>query len=130
VFGFFAGAIENRTNVRREMRGRLQEQGRLADPRLAAEQHQRPRHDAAAQDAVELADPRGDALSDNGVDVLVQLRTAAAERTRCTARLHRLARLLFNERIPRAAVVALPHPLGRLGTAGLTDVNGLGRLHE
>ena len=34
----------------------LQQQRRLADPRLAADEHRRARHDAAAEDAVELAD--------------------------------------------------------------------------
>ena len=48
--------------MRGEVRGRLQQQRGLADAGLAAEQHERPRHDAAAEDAVELADARTDPL--------------------------------------------------------------------
>ena len=44
----------------RARRGRrLQQQGRLADARIAADQHRRGRHEAAAQHAVELGDAGG-----------------------------------------------------------------------
>ena len=53
-------------SVRRPAACRLPErhvrQRRLADPRRAAEQHERARHQAAAQDPVELADPGEQAL--------------------------------------------------------------------
>ena len=43
------------------MRGGLQQQRGLADARLAAEQHERARHDAAAEHAIEFTDARADA---------------------------------------------------------------------
>jgi hypothetical protein len=39
------------------VRGRLEQQRGLADAGLAADQHERPGHDAAAEHAVELTDP-------------------------------------------------------------------------
>ena len=95
----------------REVRRRLQQQRGLADARLAADQHERARHDAAAQHAIELADAGRQPLGDDGVDVGVQLRAR-----RSTARLYRSARLLsaadrqprdralLDQRIPRAAL--------------------------
>ena len=52
-------------------------------PGLAAEQHERSRHDAAAEHAIELADARRHPLGDDGVDVLdTACDVAAAERRR------------------------------------------------
>ena len=53
---FLAGAVEHRPDRVREMRRGLQQQRRLADARLAADQHERSGNDAAAQHAIELVD--------------------------------------------------------------------------
>ena len=93
------------------MRRRLQEQGRLSDSRLAAEQHQRTRHHAAAQDPIELGDTGRDPLGNNGIDVRVQLRPrgcreAVSRRPRRSRRCA-LGQLAFlDERVPGAALGA------------------------
>ena len=56
VLGLLAGAVEHRADRARHVRRGLQQQRRLADARLAAEQHQRAGHDAAAEHAIELVD--------------------------------------------------------------------------
>ena len=48
---------------------RLQQQRGLADAGLAADQHQRARHDAAAEHEVELGDAAGEALDGRGDDL-------------------------------------------------------------
>ena len=74
VFGLLAGAVEHGPDRLGEVRRRLQQQRRLADARLAADQHEGAGHDAAAEHAVELADAGRDPLRDDGVDVGVELR--------------------------------------------------------
>ena len=59
----------------REMRRRLEQQRRFADARLAADEHQRSRHDAAAEHAIELADSCRQPLRHNRIDVGVELGT-------------------------------------------------------
>ena len=49
-------AYRTRAAAGGEAGGGLQEERRLADPRLAADEDERPRHEAAAEDAVELAE--------------------------------------------------------------------------
>ena len=61
MLGFFAGRIQHGADRLREVRGGLQQQRRLADARLAAEQHERSGNDAAAEHAIELADAGRDA---------------------------------------------------------------------
>src|SRR5262245_50371038 len=56
VLGFLARRIEDWSDVGGEMGCRLQQQRRLANARFATEQHERTRHDAPAQDAIELPD--------------------------------------------------------------------------
>ena len=63
---FLTGHIENRL---RERAQGLQQQRGLADARIAAEQRHLPRHQSAAQRAVELADAGGDALLVARLDV-------------------------------------------------------------
>ena len=58
----------------REVRRRLQQQRGLADARLAAEQHQRPGNDAAAEHAIELADAGRQPHRVGRFDFCVQLR--------------------------------------------------------
>ena len=86
VLGLFARAVEHRAERLREVRRRLQQQRGLADARLAADQHERSRHDAAAEHAIELADPGRQPLGD---DACRCRRRAAARRS--TARLYRFA---------------------------------------
>ena len=74
VLGFFAGAVEHRSDGPREVRRRLQQQRRLADPRLPADEHERAGDDAAAEHAIELADAGRQPLGDDGVDVGIELR--------------------------------------------------------
>src|SRR5690606_11416980 len=58
---FLARHVARRT-FRREARERLEQQGRLADARVSAEEHDRSRHEPAAENAIELAEPARAAL--------------------------------------------------------------------
>src|SRR5690349_5527002 len=116
---FLAGGVEDRADVLREVRGGLEEQRRLADARLAAEQDERSRDDAAAKDTVEFADPARDALGLRRLDVRVTLRPLRRRSRQRVAmalveRRRRVRRALFDERVPRAAVDTAPLPLRRL----------------
>ena len=55
--GFLARDIDDATAFARQPRGDLKQQGRLADPGVAADEHCRSRDDAAADGAVELGKP-------------------------------------------------------------------------
>ena len=72
---FFARTVEHRAQGLREMRCRLQEEGRLANPGLTADQHQRSRDNAAAEHAIELFYPARQPLGHNSVDFFVQPRS-------------------------------------------------------
>ena len=72
MLGFFAGAVENRPDVARHMRGHLQQQRRLADAGLAAEQHEGARHDATAQHAIEFLNARRNSRRVGGFDIAVE----------------------------------------------------------
>ena len=76
VLGFLARAVEHGPDRARHVRGRLQQQRRLADAGLAAEEHERPGHDAAAEHAIELADAGREPLVLLELDVRVQPRRA------------------------------------------------------
>src|SRR5215203_5289973 len=109
------------------MRRRLQQQGGLADTRLAADEHQRSRHDAAAEDSIELFDPGRQARRYDRVDLFVELRPGIGrERIPCTGGSRRRARArsdrcgtLFDERVPRAALGTATEPLLALRAAFL-----------
>ncbi len=60
--------VEHRAGALRQRASRLQEQGGLADPRIAADQDQRVLDQASSQHPVQLADPRRDALAAIAVD--------------------------------------------------------------
>jgi Ca-activated chloride channel family protein len=127
VLGFFARGVEDRPDLPREMRGGLQQQCRLADARLTAEQNERAWHDPAAQHAIELVDAGRQPHRVGELDLRIQRRPAAGtELGVAVARgrgRRRLGRALLDQRVPRAAVAALAHPLGGLGTAFLADEN-------
>ena len=52
---------DGRVRAADEAGGGLEQERGLADPRFAAEQDERPGHEPAAEDAVQLADPDGQA---------------------------------------------------------------------
>ena len=64
--------------VSREVRGRLQQQRGLADARLAADEHQRARNDAAAEHAIELVDAGGRVAGETTVSMSSYNRGPAA----------------------------------------------------
>ena len=54
---FLAGYVKDAFAGRGQPRGGLQQQGRLADPRIAADQHGRGGHQPAAKHAIQFLDP-------------------------------------------------------------------------
>src|SRR5262249_35584122 len=129
VLRFFAGAIEHRPDVRRVMRRRLQEQRGFADARLTTEQHERTRHQSAAEHAIELAHARRHTLGHDRVDVRIHVRAAATERGTPRGLRTRGHCGLFDDRFPRAAIRTAPEPLRRLRAALRAAVDGFGLLH-
>ncbi len=132
VLGFLARAVEHRPDVARDVGRRLQQQRGLADARLAAEQHHRARHDAAAEHAIQFADAGRQSRRRAHLDVGVQPGAGAARHERAVAVAagrcgRRIADALFDQRIPRPAVSAAAQPLGGLAAAFLAheDVSGL-----
>ncbi len=116
----------------------LQQQGRLADAWIAADQHHRALHQAAAEHAVQLTDAgqraglggqrhrgqrRDTRRARGGAGVTGTLRAHRRLRRR-RRRQHDLA-----ERVPRAALGARALPLRMLGTAIGADIGGLGLGH-
>ena len=116
VLGFLARAVEHRPDRARHVRRRLQQQRRLADARLAAEQHQRSGHDAAAEHAIELVDAGRQPRVLLDLDVRVQPR--APRRRARTVRGGRAppaptsCGALLDERVPRAAIPQRPSHFG------------------
>jgi hypothetical protein len=66
--GFLAADIQHLLQMR-DVGQRLQQQGRLADTRIAADQHHAARHQAAAQHAVEFLDAGAEARHVDRLDV-------------------------------------------------------------
>jgi len=103
---------------------RLQQQGRLADARIAADQDHRAGHDAAAQHPVQLVQSGGDARAVLFPNLAQGLHGAGGHgRGAATARLGR--RQSFGQGVPGAAFAALARPLGKLGAAVLAEVCSL-----
>jgi len=105
----------------------LQQQRRLADAGVAADQRHPARHQAAAEHAVELADVGGDARFLASLH-LVQHLHLTGRRQRGEARLGRFSDGL-DQRIPGVARRALPLPLGGLPAAFGAGINSLGFGH-
>src|SRR6187549_2842884 len=127
---FLAGAVKDRPDGLREMRGRLEKQRRLSYSRLAAKEHQRPGHDTTAEDPIELSDPGRDALGHDRVDLRVELRPGrcrkAVARPAAGSRGCALGQLTFlDQRVPGAALGAPSKPLGGLRAAFLAGENRL-----
>ncbi len=129
VLGFLPGAVQHGTDGPGHVRGGLEQQRGLADPGLAAEQHERSRHDAAAEHAVELVDagrqPR--VLPDLDLGVQHRGRRAAHGVAIVAGRGPRAPlRALFDQGIPGAAVRAAAEPFRGLRPALLAGKDGLG----
>jgi len=131
-----ARCIERRTIARLEARCHLQEERRLPDAWLAADEDHRARDDAAAEDEVELVDPGLPAarLASTHFTKSRRHRDAASlgQRARSAGAATRAARGstahrdFLDERVPRAAHVAPASPLGMFGAALRAAVDGLG----
>jgi hypothetical protein len=121
-----AGDVQRAPPGALQVAERHRRERRLADAGRAADQHDRAGDDAAAEDAVELADAGREAGVALGPHVGEPDRLGrAAGRLRAA----RVAASLFGERVPRAAARALPVPLGGLGPAGRADEDGGGPRH-
>ena len=135
VLGLLARRVEHRPDLAREVRGRLQQQRGLADARLAAEQHQRPGHDAAAEHAIELVDAGREPHALRGFDFCVQLGRRCCRKLRVSAACRPLRPTGSATRSSTSEFQA-PHSLqrpihfGRLRAAFLTDEDGLRCLHD
>ena len=134
MFGFFARRVEHWPDGLGKVGRCLQQQRRLADAGLAAEEDQRSRHDAAAEDAIELANARRDAIGLRGLNIRVflgawRLETGHRVAMRGRPAERALERPLLDKRAPGAAIVALALPLGPLHAAFLADEDGFSLLH-
>src|SRR5690606_22673688 len=109
-----------------EIRDRLEQQRRLADPRVPAEQNDGSRHEAAAEHAIELAEPALEPL-DAGRLERVEPRELDPPRILCALRAHRAAlrRRGLDHGVPRAAIRALALPLRLTRAARLADIHRL-----
>src|SRR3954468_21686615 len=113
----------------------LQQQRRLADTGLTAEQDERPPDDAAAEDAVDLADPYRTPL---GVTALPDVGEGGRRRDACGGRGTSLRARTFlgrpnqrlHERVPAAARSALALPTEEGAAARLADVATLCARHR
>src|SRR5205814_1449460 len=125
---FFAGDVGRRAAARGEGGGRLQQQGRFADPGIAADEDRRAGNQAAAADPVELGDagqsPRRSGRLAAQADK-IDCWAAAAACGAAEALWRSAARHLLDEAVPGAAGLAPPHPFRRNGAALLAGVAGL-----
>ena len=120
----------------RHLRQRLQQQRRLADARIAADQHHRAFDQAAAEHAVELADAGGHArilamahvLERGDLGRIDPPGPAPAPRRGRCLRPRRLQHDL-RQRVPGPAFAALALPLVELRAAFAADVGGPGLGH-
>ena len=122
------GHVEHLQPGRRDAVGRLEQQRGLPDPRIAADQHRRSEHRAAAEDAVELLDPGQHARRVHRLDFRDRRRLARGERRLLAHRLRDDA--LLGQRIPLLAIRAPPRPARLLRPALLADVNRLRLRHR
>src|SRR6266550_1112992 len=125
---FFAGDVGRRAAARGEGGGRLQQQGRFADPGIAADEDRRAGNQAAAADPVELGDAgqtpwRSGRLAAQADKI--DCWAAAAACGAAEALWRSAARHLLDEAVPGAAGLAPPGPFRREGAALLAGVAGL-----
>ena len=92
--------------------GDVEQQGRLADARLAGQQHHGAGHEAAAEHPVQLVDPRGPRPRGLDVDLVDgpgrRPRGRGGDRARCAA----AGPGVLEDRAPGLALAAPAHPLG------------------
>ena len=126
-----AGDVERPPPGRDEVAERHPGQRRLADPRRAAEEYERARDEAAAEDPVELGDAGAEARDRRGGDLAERHRAprgAAAPAAGppgggCLGR-------GLDQRVPLAAAGAAARPAERLVAARLADVSAGGARHR
>ena len=117
--GLLAGD-EQRAPVSRDRRERAQQQRRLPHSRLAAEQHERARHETAAEHAVELRHSGRDARCLGHLDV-----DEPEQRLRRRLGLRDLPDDLLDERPERRAAGTLPEPApGGVAALGAAELDG------
>ena len=128
---FLARDVDDLVPLAREPRGDLEQQRRLADPRIAADQHRRARDNSAADRAVELGKAARQPLRKRSRRLEPDQRdhpAAALEIVLGGEDARHFGRFL-NERVPLGAVGTLPLPAAADGAACLADVSGLGLGH-
>ena len=121
---FLSGDVQDAVTALVDLRRNLQQQGGLADSRVAPDQNQRTGHDAAAQHMVDFFHLRFDTRQVFGLDVLDRdrFRYVPAE-IGTLLLLHCFRRFpLFLHLVPSAAVRAASQPFRRLVSASLTNV--------
>ena len=127
---FFAGDIEASDIFLAYRREGLQQQSRLADAGIAADENHRSLHQPAAQHPVKLADPRKHPALFCHVDIVNRRRFFFAAQTQLTARRCRFLEAFLGKGVPLAAIRAFAQPLGRLKPATLTGEDDFGFGHS
>ena len=126
---FFAGDIQDFVVVACQTEKDLEHQGRFADARVPADQHQRAAHQAAAQNPVKLLQVGLEAFFVVDVDRVDGDRPGPRA---CQLRRHAgngvIPPDLFQQTVPLAAVRAFAHPFGGLVTTCLAYENGFDTL--
>ena len=127
---FLAADIDGIAAGLRNPGSRLKQKCRFADPRIAAHQDSRAGHQTAAQRAVKFRQPGRAAhqLLLGRIKRLKGERTAAAGKAVACGK-HRFGRILA-QRVPLAAIGALPLPAKADGTAGSADIAAFGFGHR
>ena len=118
--------VEHRLPLPRDLRARLEREARLADARIADDEHHRARDHAAAEHAVELRRARREARQVARLDLRDGLRLLRVREPKAHAAFPRALRLLrhdlLHHRIPAAAARALAEPLQAVIAALLTHI--------
>ena len=105
-------------------RRHLQQQGRLADPGIARQQHRRARHQPAADRPVEFRDPAAQPLGQRHRSIQPdQLDPPPSARKVVLLAEHRRRAAFLHQRVPLGAVGALPLPARLFRPTGLADVS-------
>jgi hypothetical protein len=129
VGALLAGNVERAPPGPLQPAGDLEEDGGLPDPRLAADQDDGAGNDPAAENEVELGDPRGPALALGSLHVAEAHGGHAGGGARDRSGPGRGPRALgrgglFHKRVPLLARGALPLPLARLVAAVAAEERG------
>ena len=122
--GFLAGDVETGEPFLADRGDGLEQQRRLADAGIAADEDHRAGHQTAAEDAVELADARLHPALFGGVDVTDGGGIFFAAEAQLAAGRGSFFKMLLGEGVPLIAVGTFAEPLGRLVAATLAGVDG------